>query len=72
MENFWFTNFISGNSYIEVNRFTPEGGFDNPEPLTTFYPVKTAMVHSFSITEDYLIFFFYPIDVNPAVSFLYL
>ena len=65
-----FSHFCSGQSYIEVYRFRPENSFDEPEVLTTFTPKKTSLVHSFSITEDYVVFFFYPLDVDPVVRFL--
>ena len=39
----------------------------DPDVISTFIPKKHSNVHSFSITEDYAIFFFYPVIVNPKV-----
>ena len=46
--------------YVEVQRFTPDNlDFANPEIVATFNPKKMSMVHSFSVTKNYAVFFYY-------------
>jgi carotenoid cleavage dioxygenase-like enzyme len=33
--------------------------------IATFSPTKLSNIHSFSVTENYAIFFFYPVIIDP-------
>lgn len=64
----WFMTRIglTGKSFIEVQRYKPTDAFKEYEVITTFEPVKTSIVHSFSITEDFIVIFMYPLDADPV------
>ena len=53
---------------MEIQRYRPSDSFSEPEVITVFKPAKTSMVHSFSVTEDYIVLFMYPLDADPLVS----
>ena len=38
--------------------------FKNPEVIATFNPKENSMIHSFSITENYAVLFYYPVYVD--------
>ena len=52
---------IFSHNFVEVQRFTPDNrDYSKPEVIATFEPKKESLVHSFSVTENYAIFFYYP------------
>ena len=51
-----------------VSRYRPEHSFQEPEEVAVLKPKIDGMMHSFSITENYAVFFFYPATVD-ATSF---
>jgi len=55
---------LTGPPYVEVQRFRPEHDYATPEVIATFVPTKLSNIHSFSITENYAIFFFYPVVID--------
>jgi len=60
---------FTGKPYVEVQRYHPHQTFENPEIITTFIPQKFSYVHSFSITDEFAIFFFYPVIINSKKLF---
>lgn len=50
--------------YYEVLRFRPEHTYQNAEKVASFKPKISSYMHSFSITENHVIFFFYPVQVS--------
>jgi len=46
---------------FEVLRYTT---FDKAELITSFKPKKMSYIHSFSVTKNYAVFFFYPVNVD--------
>ena len=49
--------------YVEVQRYKPNNrDFAKPEIVATFIPKVTVSIHSFSMTENYAIFIFYPMS----------
>ena len=56
---------IFSKDYYEVQRFTPNNtDFSQPEIVASFNPHKNSMIHSFSITENYVIFIFSPVALS--------
>jgi len=47
-----------------VSRYRPEHSFQEPEEVAVFKAKIDSMIHSFSITENYAVFFFYPVTVD--------
>ena len=63
-------SFLEDN-YVEVQRFRPDNlDFSKPEIVATFTPKKTSQVHSFSITENYAIFFYYPMTLKGSICLM--
>ena len=60
---------FTGPPWVEVLRYTPESSFQEPEVIAKFKPTKFSYIHSFSITENYAIFLFYPVKIDPKVDF---
>merc|ERR1712179_279007 len=50
-----------GDIYVDVLRWRPGDGYNDAEIITSFLPDKISVVHSFSITENFVIFFFTPL-----------
>ena len=50
---------------MEVLRYRPEHSFQSPEVVASFKPTKFSYIHSFSITENYAVFLFYPVVIDP-------
>jgi len=67
--NFQRKKGLTGPVYVEVQRYRPEDDYANPEVITTFVPKKLSSIHSFSITENYAIFFFYPVIIDGKKMF---
>jgi len=59
----------TGPPYVEVQRYKPEDNYQNPGVIATFIPKKLSTVHSFSITENYAVFFFYPVVIETKKMF---
>jgi len=62
--NFQRKKGLTGPVYVEVHRYRPEDDYANPEVVATFTPKKLSSIHSFSITENYAVFFFYPVIID--------
>ena len=43
--------------------------YSKPEVVATFSPSKQSMVHSFSVTENYAVFFYYPLVIKSPTCF---
>ena len=67
--NFQRKKGLTGPVYVELQRYRPEDDYANPEVITTFVPKKLSSIHSFSITENYAIFFFYPVIIDGKKMF---
>lgn len=42
----------------------PDGDLHNPQEIGNFHITKSTMIHMFSVTEHFAIFFVYPIHVD--------
>merc|ERR1711936_525017 len=62
---FNFKKGLTGAPWVEVLRYRPEHSFQSPEVVASFKPTKFSYIHSFSITENYVIIMFYPVVINP-------
>ena len=63
---FSFKRGLTGQPWMEVVRYRPENSFQSPELVATLTPTKFSYIHSFSITENYAVFFFYPVIIDNA------
>ena len=63
--NFNYRKGITGPPWVEVLRYRPEHTYQTPEVIATFKPTKFSYIHSFSVTENYVIIMFYPVVINP-------
>ena len=50
-----------GDIYVDVLRWRPGDGYNDAELITSFLPNKISVIHSFSVTENFVIFFFTPL-----------
>ena len=62
---FNFKKGFTGPPWVEVLRYRPENSFQSPEVVASFKPTKFSYIHSFSITENYAVFLFYPVVIDP-------
>ena len=62
---FNFKKGFTGAPWVEVLRYRPENTFQSPEVVASFKPTKFSYIHSFSITENYAVFLFYPVVIDP-------
>ena len=62
---FNFKKGFTGPPWVEVLRYRPESTFQTPEVIATFKPTKFSYMHSFSITEHFAVFLFYPVKIDP-------
>ena len=67
--NFNFKKGLTGKPWVEVLRYRPGDTFQTPEVVGFFYPTKFSYMHSFSITENYAVFLFYPVKIDAKVVF---
>ena len=44
--------------------------YSKPEVIATFSPTMQSMVHSFSVTENYAVFFYYPLIIKSITACL--
>lgn len=63
--NFNYRKGITGPPWVEVLRYRPEHTYQTPEVIATFKPTKFSYIHSFSVTENYVVLMFYPVVINP-------
>ena len=56
-----------GDIYVDVLRWRPGDGYNDAEVIATFLPDKLSVVHSFSITENFAIFFFTPLVMEVLI-----
>lgn len=56
-------------AHLEVRRYKPEHSYQQPEVITKFKPKKQGYFHSFSITENYVVLFVYPITIDATKFF---
>ena len=68
--NFNFKKGLTGKPWVEVLRYRPGDTFQTPEVVGFFYPTKFSYMHSFSITENYAVFLFYPVKIDAKVVLL--
>ena len=62
---FNFKKGFTGPPWVEVLRYRPEHSFQSPEVVASFKPTKFSYIHSFSITQNYAVFLFYPVVIDP-------
>jgi carotenoid cleavage dioxygenase-like enzyme len=55
---------LTGGQYVEVHRYRPEDQYGAPQVVATFVARKQSSIHSFSITQNFAIFFFYPVIID--------
>ena len=67
--NFQWKKGFTGAPYVEVQRYGQEDDYKNPEIIATFTPKKMSYIHSFSITENYVVFFFFPVTIDGKKMF---
>lgn len=60
---------VTGTPFALLMRWRPQDTYLTPETVATFYPKKISYIHSFSITKNYAILFFYPVGVDPMSFF---
>ena len=63
--NFNFKKGFTGPPWVEVLRYKPESTYQTPEVIAKFKPSKFSYIHSFSVTENYVVFLFYPVIIDP-------
>ena len=56
---------VTGSPWVEVLRYRPEHTYQTPEVVATFKPTKLSCIHSFSLTENYVVIMFYPVVIDP-------
>ena len=61
---FNFKRGLTGEPWMEVVRYRPESPFHSPEVVATVTPKKLSYIHSFSITENFAVFLFYPVVID--------
>ena len=66
--NFAFKKGLLGRPWLEVMRYRPGDSFQTPETVGSFYPRRMSYMHSFSLTENYAVFLFYPVRIDPKVT----
>ncbi len=59
---------LGGEPFVEVQRYRPGDTYQSPQVVATFQPHRLSNIHSFSITENYAIFFFYPVIIDPQAD----
>ena len=62
---FNFKKGLTGAPWMEVLRYRPESSFQSPDVVAKLKPPKFSYIHSFSITENYAVFLFYPVIIDP-------
>ena len=67
--NFAFKKGLLGRPWLEVMRYRPGDSFQTPETVGSFYPRRMSYMHSFSLTENYAVFLFYPVRIDPKVTY---
>ena len=72
-DNSLYYQYKTGNffqsDYVELQRFTPDNlDYSKPEVVATFEPRHNSQVHSFSVTENYAVFFYYPVYVDATAT----
>jgi len=67
--NFQMKKGLTGPPWVEVQRYRPEDTYQTPQVVATFTPTRPSYIHSFSVTENYVIFFFYPVIIDSKKIF---
>ena len=67
--NFAFKKGLLGRPWLEVMRYRPGDSFQTPETVGSFYPRRMSYMHSFSLTENYAVFLFYPVRIDPKATY---
>ena len=57
---------LGGGVQMEVQRYRPGDHYTAPQVIATFVPKKLSSIHSFSVTKNFVIFFFYPVVIDEA------
>jgi len=63
--NFQVKKGLTGPPWVEVQRYRPEDSYQDPQVVATFKPTRMSYIHSFSVTDNYAVFFFYPVIIDP-------
>ena len=63
--NFNYKKGVTGPPWVEILRYRPEHTYQTPEVIATFKPTKFSYIHSFSLTENYVVVMFYPVVIDP-------
>jgi len=63
--NFNYKKGLTGPPWVEILRYRPEHTYQTPEVIATFKPTKFSYIHSFSVTENYVVIMFYPVIIDP-------
>ena len=67
--NFRHVKGLTGPIYTQVHRYAPDADYQSPQLVAAFVPRKKSSIHSFSITEKFAIFFYYPVDIDTEKIF---
>lgn len=62
--NFQVKKGLTGPPWVEVQRYRPQDTYQSPQVVATFKPTRFSYIHSFSVTDNYVIFFFYPVIID--------
>jgi len=62
--NFNYKKGLTGKPWVDVLRYRPEHTYQTPEVIASFTPTKFSYIHSFSVTEHYVVFLFYPVVID--------
>lgn len=60
---------MHGRQFAELMRWRPQDSYQTPQTVAKWFPKKMSYIHSFSITENYAIVFFYPVGVDATKFF---
>jgi len=62
--NFNYKKGFTGAPWVDVMRYRPQDSYQYPEVIASFTPTKFSYIHSFSVTEHYVILMFYPVVIS--------
>jgi len=55
--------------YAEMFRWRPQDSYQSPQLVAKWHPKKMSYIHSFSVTENYAVVFFYPVGCSATKFF---
>merc|ERR1719481_713867 len=56
---------LTGAPWVDVMRYRPGDSYQEPQTITTMPLNKFSYIHSFSVTQKYIVFMFYPVILEP-------